>query len=59
MLGWFSLVFFFLDLVVVGGGASLSGAAYALVTYGAATTAIENIASVKSRIANLLMYLSC
>jgi len=30
-----------------GGGASLSGAAYALVTKGAASSAIENIASVK------------
>jgi hypothetical protein len=40
-----------------GGGASLSGAAYA--TKGAATSAIEKIASVKSLIANLLMHLSC
>ena len=59
MLGVTSLVFFFAFLLEEdGGGASLSGAAYALVTKGAATSAIENIASVKSLIANLLMHLS-
>ncbi len=58
MLGVTSLVFFFLDLLEDGGGASLSGAAYALVTKGAATSAIENITSVKSLITNLLMHLS-
>jgi hypothetical protein len=58
MLGVASLVFFFLDLLEDGGGASLSGAAYALVTKGAVTSAIENITSVKSLITNLLMHLS-
>jgi hypothetical protein len=42
-----------------GGGASLSGAAYTVVMTGAAISPIENIASVKSLIANLLMDLSC
>jgi hypothetical protein len=46
-----------LDLLEEGGGASLSGAAYTVVITGAATSAIENMASVKSRIANLLMHL--
>jgi hypothetical protein len=47
---------FFLDLVEEGGGASLSGAAYTVVITGAAARAIENVASVKSLIANLLMH---
>src|SRR5216683_2103731 len=61
ILGWFSLVFFLaLDLVTGGGGgASVSGAAQALVAKGAATTAIENIVSVKILIKNLLIHLSC
>jgi hypothetical protein len=58
MLGVTSLVFFFF-LAEEGGGASLSGAAYTVVITGAATSAIENIASVKSLIANLLMHRSC
>jgi hypothetical protein len=58
MLGVTSLVFFFF-LAEEGGGASLSGAAYTVVMTGAAISPIENIASVKSLIANLLMHLSC
>jgi hypothetical protein len=54
-----SLVFFFSFLLEDGGGASLSGLAWTLVTKGAATSAIENIASVRSLIANLLMHPSC
>jgi len=42
-----------------GEGACSSDAALALVIKGAATSAIENIASVKSRIANLFMHRSC
>src|SRR5216683_2042602 len=60
ILGWFSLVFFLaLDLVTGGGGgASVSGAAQALVAKGAASTATENIASVTILIKNLLIHLS-
>jgi hypothetical protein len=59
MLGFNWLDFFFpLDLVEEGGGASLSGLAYALVASGATTSAVENIASVKI-LANFLMHLSC
>jgi hypothetical protein len=53
-----SLVFFFPFLLEDGGGASLSGAAYTLVTKGAATSAMENITSVKTLIANLVMHFS-
>src|SRR6266851_1877167 len=60
ILGWFSLVFFLaLDLVTGGGGgASVSGAAQALLVMGAASTATENIASVTILIKNLLIHLS-
>src|ERR1700692_2526599 len=54
-----SLVFFLPFLVGEGAGASVSGAAYTLVITGAVTSASENVASVKSRIANLLMHRSC
>jgi hypothetical protein len=61
MLGLTSLVFF-LALALLeegGGGASLSGAAYTVVITGVATSATENIASIKSLIANLFMHVSC
>src|SRR5580704_3802256 len=59
MRGLNSLVFFLPFLVGAGAGASVSGAAYTSVITGAVTSASENVASVKSRIANLLMHRSC
>src|ERR1700688_74663 len=59
MRGVNSLVFFLPFLVGEGAGASVSGAAYTLLITGAVTSASENVASVKSRIANLLMHRSC